>query len=532
MEQPFPTIPGYRVVALAGQGGMGAVYKAEQAMPRRTVAIKVLTDVNISAEELAAFHREAEVIAHLEHPRIVPLYSFGQQQGTPYLVLRYLGGGSVADRLRAGPLDLTTAARWLSGVADALDFAHQKKILHRDIKPSNILLDGAGNAYLTDFGIAGTITTATASAPVGSAAYMSPEQARGEAVDGRADLYALAVTLFEMLTGRKPYLAETALGLVVRHINDPIPSARALNPAVPPAVDELIQWTMAKDPAARPQSAAEFARSLQQALAAPNAPLRAVGPAATVLAPAPAVSARRGTSPLVWIGGLAVIGICLLVGLLGGGSLLATVFFAPTPTARPTATELSTATVPVANVTATPPGQLLFDDFSVPAKGFARGDCKTDGVFYGDHLLCIVAVQDQWFWSKHVGEQKVAISVDALLPPGPAGSEIGVICRYQDQNNYTAFLVNGQGQYSVEQDYQGTLKPLKEWTTSPALKPGMTHHLQANCTDTLSFGSDGTTLLSDVADPHPVSGEVALMAAMRTSGSTTATFSKLLVMRP
>ena len=268
----LPAVPGYALLAVIGQGGMGTVYRAEQASPRRVVALKLLRGA-ASTTNLAAFRQEAKVIAGLEHPHIVPLYAFGEHAGTPYLVLRFLPGGSVADRIRQGPLDLSLAARWLLSVADALDFAHQRGIIHRDVKPSNILLDESNNAYLSDFGIAGTLVEAQAGAPTGSAAYMSPEQGQGRPVDGRSDLYALAVALFEMLTGQRPYTAETALGVVVRHVNDPIPSARALNAAIPPAVDELIQWGMAKEPGQRPPMGAEFARLLKQALAHPNDPL-------------------------------------------------------------------------------------------------------------------------------------------------------------------------------------------------------------------------------------------------------------------
>src|SRR5512137_2114213 len=158
MDSTLPQIAGYTLLGRAGQGGMGTVYKAEQISPRRSVAIKMLSGANITAAQMTAFRREAEVVAHLEHPGIVPLYDYGETAGTPYLVLRYLAGGSVADRLRSGPLDVATTARWIGGIADALDFAHQKGILHRDIKPSNILLDNAGNAYLTDFGLASTLT--------------------------------------------------------------------------------------------------------------------------------------------------------------------------------------------------------------------------------------------------------------------------------------------------------------------------------------------------------------------------------------
>src|SRR5260221_11721090 len=168
-----------------------------------------------------------------------------------------------------------------------------------------MLLDEAGNVYLTDFGIAAATEAADTGAVIGSAAYMSPEQGSGLPADQRSDIYSLAVSLFEMVIGQPPYIAETPLGVIVRHINDAVPSAHALNPAVPPAMDALIQRGMAKDPAARPQTSLEFARLLNQALAAPTATPEAPPP--TLLSPQPAApvaaaASPRPRSPLLWAG--------------------------------------------------------------------------------------------------------------------------------------------------------------------------------------------------------------------------------------
>jgi hypothetical protein len=546
MEPEFPQIPGYTLVARAGQGGMGTVYRADQISPRRSVAIKVLSGANIGVAQMAAFRQEAEVVAHLEHPRIVPLYDFGEYAGTPYLVLRYLGGGSVADRLRSGPLDLATGARWLGSIADALDFAHQNKILHRDIKPSNILLDSAGNAYLTDFGLAGTLTAVAQTSLTGSAAYMSPEQARGEAVDGRADIYALAITFFEMLTGQKPYTAETALGLVVRHINDPIPSARALQPAIPPAVDDLIQWGMAKSPADRPQSAAEFGRGLRQALAYPQARLRpgtAEASATVISSPTVIVSpARKALSPLIWIGGLVLVGVCLLGGLLVGGGIFATAWFSPTATALVVATATELPARPTAIVgplaSPTPEGWLLADDFTDPHSGFAVKSDPDGGVAYDKGQLRITVNRSgvDWFSpSQRVRAANVDIQVDVQQLSGPAQSQWALICRWQDASNYTALGLNGDGQYRIWQ-VRGGGKPqiLQDWTAAPPLagNAGAAHHVQATCSDsTLSLAVDGK-LIGSAQDPKPIAGDVALMAGLRDTGSTEIVFSHLLVTTP
>jgi hypothetical protein len=550
MEAASPQIPGYTLVARAGQGGMGTVFKAEQISPHRSVAIKVLSGARVDAAQMAAFRREAEVVAHLEHPRIVPLYDFGEHAGTPYLVLRYLGGGSVADRLRSGPLDLATAARWMGSIAEALDFAHQNKILHRDIKPSNILLDDAGNAYLTDFGLAGTLSTVAQSSLTGSAAYMSPEQAQGRVVDGRADIYALAVTFFEMLTGQKPYTAETALGVVVRHINDPIPSARALQPTIPSAVDELIQWGMAKAPDDRPQSAAEFGRWLRQALAYPQAPLRpvaatgqltVVGGAPTVIVPEATTPARKALSPAIWIGGIVLVGLCLLGALVAGGGLFAAAWLSPTATPTPlaTATPLPRPTSEVAPLaSATPEGWLLADNFTDPHSGFAVLSDPDGGVAYDQGQLRITVNRSgvDWFSpSQRVRAANVDIQVEVQQLSGPAQSQWAVVCRWQDASNYTALGLNGSGQYRIWQTHGGGQpKILQDWKSAPSLagKAGAAHHVQVTCADsTLSLTVDGTRLGS-VEDPHPLAGDVALMAGLRKPGTLEVVFSQLLVTTP
>lgn len=547
-SQPFttsrqpPPIPGYTILNVAGQGGMGTVYKAEQASPRRVVALKLLRAA-ASARDLASFRREAQVIAGLEHPHIVPLYSFGEltdEQGreAPYLALRFLNGGSVAIRIRKGPVDVNTAARWITAVADALDFAHQRGIVHRDIKPSNMMLDESGNAYLTDFGIAGALESAASGAPTGSAAYMPPEQGRGESVDGRGDIYALSVSLFEMLTGQKPYTAETALGVVVRHLNDPIPSARALNPNIPPAVDELIQWGMAKSPVDRPQTAAEFARLLQRAISRPNDPLRTARSAAS---PATVVSAPAQQKPNMglWIGaGIALLLICGIgaAATLGGGAAAIALFSSPTPV--PTATKLPT---PVSTATEQPPstpaGQLLADDFSQPGSGFAVASDADGSVAYVDGALKMDLLTRgiEWFSpSGRVETANVVIEADVQQVSGPALSEMAVVCRWKDNANYIAFALSADGSFSIWKKQDGTTTRFVDWTPSPALAPGdgVTHSVRAICSGpVLRLEADGS-ILGEVKDPRPITGDIALMVGLREEGQLTVVFDNVRVKKP
>jgi serine/threonine-protein kinase len=526
-----PNIPGFTIQGPAGQGGMGTVYVAEQRSPRRTVALKVLTRA-ADAGTLAQFRREAAVIAALEHPWIVPLYAYGEQSGQPYLVMRHLRGGSVADRIRSGPVEIGQAAQWVGAIAGALEFAHQRGLVHRDVKPSNILLDELGTAYLSDFGIAGTLADARAGLPTGSAAYMSPEQGRGEPVDARADIYALAVTLFELLTGEHPYTAETALGVIVRHIHDPIPSARARNPAIPAAVNELIGWTMEKDPAQRPQTAAQFGRLLDQAIADPSSQLRpapAAG-AAPTRPPMPAVPPRPARRVRVWMWGLA--GLALVGGLAVGGAAVVGALLPSAPTPRPTATLPATLADEAAPVE--PTNLLLVDDFSDPGGGFAVFSDADGGVEYSGGALQfrVLTAGVRWYsFSGRVEAADVEIGVTGQLLAGPPLSEIAVLCRWRGLNDFTALGVRADDSAAAWQVRGGETSMLGQWTAAPGLdfRLGEPYELTARCEGTsLNLEVNGF-LVVQALDPQPVPGDVGLMAGLGEPGELLAAFDDLAV---
>lgn len=268
----FPTISGYRILEIAGRGGMSTVYRAIQLETGREVALKLI--LSSKQNWLTQFGREAEIIASLEHPHILPVYDFGTSSDQPYLVMRLLEGGSLADWVKSNRKpDQDKVIEAVTNMAEALDFSHARGILHRDVKPSNMLLDQNGFVYLSDFGLA-VFPSDGEQRGLGSAAYISPEQARGEDIDGRADIYSLAVTLFELITGEKPYTGETPVAVMVKQINEPIPNARDVNPEVSKSVAELVQWGMSKKPENRPQSAGQFKELLQYAKRNPNAPVR------------------------------------------------------------------------------------------------------------------------------------------------------------------------------------------------------------------------------------------------------------------
>jgi serine/threonine-protein kinase len=254
--------------ALLGQGGFAAVFRAHDPFLERDVAIKVLDPalaVDATLEE--QFLHEARTIAAAEHPHIVPLYSAESTGGLLYLVMRLLPGRSLEDRIAEGKLPVADAARVALECARALAAAHAVGVVHRDIKPANILLDANGNATVTDFGIA-LVTARPARELLGSTAgtphYMSPEQSLGEPVDGRSDVYALGIVLYEMLTGTYPFAGRNATEVIAKHISAPIPRVSEREPETPAALVQLAERMLAKDPAGRP-TAAELVKELSAA---------------------------------------------------------------------------------------------------------------------------------------------------------------------------------------------------------------------------------------------------------------------------
>jgi serine/threonine-protein kinase len=262
----------YEIIDELGRGGMATVYRARQPSINRMVAIKVLPRHFLHDPSfIERFKREVDVISRLEHPHILPIYDFGETDGVPFIAMRFLGGGSLADYLRRARPTLADLERPLTQISEALDYAHKEGIVHRDLKPGNILLDDNNNAYLTDFGVARIMdSNLTGSAIIGTPAYMSPEQANGLALDGRSDIYALGVVLFEAIAGREPYEAPTPMALLYKHISEPMPSVRSIRPDVPVAIDAVVAKATAKEPDQRYASAIEMAEAYEVALGEAN----------------------------------------------------------------------------------------------------------------------------------------------------------------------------------------------------------------------------------------------------------------------
>jgi serine/threonine-protein kinase len=259
----------YEIEGELGAGGMATIYLALDPFMKRKVAIKVLPrQFTHDPQFRIRFQREAEVIAALEHPHIVAIYDIGEDDDQPYIVMRFMTGGTLLQRVRAKPLAVAELAPTVNRIAEALDEAHAQNVVHRDLKPSNILFDGKGHAYLSDFGIAKVseaAATFTGTGVIGTPEYMSPEQARGiKDLDGRSDVYSLGVVIFHALTGQLPYKADTPMGAAVAHITEPVPNILTVRPDLPPACDRIIRCAMAKNPDDRYPTAGELAYDLAQ----------------------------------------------------------------------------------------------------------------------------------------------------------------------------------------------------------------------------------------------------------------------------
>jgi len=257
----------YDVEKELAQGGMGLIFLARDPYIQRQVVVKVLMyDRMVDDVYREFFQQEAELIAALEHPCIVPIYDFGFHGEQPYIVMRYMSGGSLDDRVDKDGLKQTEIAHIISRVADALDAAHLRKIVHRDVKLSNILFDSTGEAFLSDFGIAKSKTFSDDEGEwlVGTPAYMSPEQAKGTSVDGRSDVYALGVVLYRLLTGQLPFSSDSTTGLINAHVDQPIPDIRKVKSNIPVVWQDVIAKAMAKEPADRYDTAGDFARDVQE----------------------------------------------------------------------------------------------------------------------------------------------------------------------------------------------------------------------------------------------------------------------------
>ena len=271
----MPIVPGtklgsYLVQDYIGEGTMGVVYRCYHPQLERTGAVKVLQGLSPDGDSVARFRREAQSIAHMRHPNIVNVFDFGEYEGTPYMIVEFVEGGSLAGVVKSGPLEKNVMVGYLRGIAGALDYAHSRGIVHRDVKPANVLLGADGAPILADFGLAKLMESSSIKSvtgvTTGTPAYMAPEQVTGSHIGPPADRYSLAVMAYEMLTGFLPFDEGGVLQVLYAQVHrtpDP-PSRRTAR--LGPIVDAVVMRAMSKDPAARWESCAAFVNALEDAL--------------------------------------------------------------------------------------------------------------------------------------------------------------------------------------------------------------------------------------------------------------------------
>jgi eukaryotic-like serine/threonine-protein kinase len=316
----------YRLDSKLGSGGMSTVYLAQDEVLDRPVAVKLLhREISEEADQLERFRREARAAARLSHPNLVGVIDAGEDEGRPYIVFEYVPGDTLKQRIQGtGPLPVDEAVAYAIEIGRGLIAAHGRKLVHRDVKPQNVLIDPDGRAKVTDFGIARSLEShgLTATGRVlGTTDYVSPEQAMGEDVDERSDVYSLGIVLYEMLVGDVPFQAETQVGVAMKHVNEPLPDVLIERPDVSAAVASVVDRSTTKDPRDRYNSVGEMVRDLEATLEVEAARAGGTtGEATTVLDSVPRSKRRLG-------GGRRISGAGIAMGLVGLGLIAAALIF-------------------------------------------------------------------------------------------------------------------------------------------------------------------------------------------------------------
>jgi hypothetical protein len=436
---------------------MGLVYRAYHPQLERTGAVKVMQAIAPDADTVARFRHEAQAIAKLRHPNIVDVYDFGDYQGTPFMIVEYVSGGSLASKMSDGPLDRTTALRYLRGIAAGLDYAHDHGIVHRDVKPANVLLTAEDTPVLADFGLAkllqGSSLKSMTGVTTGTPAYMAPEQVTGHQVGPAADRYSLATIAYEMLTGLIPFDGEALMELLYAQVHrEPMaPSVRA--PALGKAVDAVVMRGLAKDPAARWNTCTEFVDALASALSGVSArvvertvafspqlastlPI-AAGAAVAERVAAPAISAGTVAMPFPsvapaaaapkrhprrrWlIGAAALLALLLVLGVCAIAAAATTLAVNPSTAARGDFVRITASHVPANQAGQI---QLLSVVHTYPFRANANGDVTLDIAVPRDINLGNHVVQICWNGSCHKQTTLKVVAGVAEVLPTPSGNQ-------------------------------------------------------------------------------------------------------------
>lgn len=404
----------YIIIEKAGEGGMAIVYKAYDKKLENHVALKIIRTDRLTPEmakkSLIRFEREAKSLAQLGHPNIIKVLDYGETQSNPYIVMEYLPGGTLKERLPGRAISWQDAIHFLLPVAQALDFAHQRGIIHRDVKPSNILFNQAKQPVLSDFGIAKllgdevTRDLTSTGVMIGTPEYMSPEQAMGAPFDHRVDIYALGIIFYEMVTGRKPFKADTPIAVLVKQASEPLPRPGQFNKQLPQAVENVLLKALLKDPRKRYQNMGEL-------IFAFNGLLASGGKVASTLGGTPS-NARSSSSK--WLTGLLIGGAALVILCLAGIAVkgMSNIFpmaqtdsiFTPAITSAPeTLTpfsnlpEIVTSTLPLSTDTQPPTSTTIPTSTTtqIPAVILNTSSCSLEACETSSEDICVFGISPQ-----------------------------------------------------------------------------------------------------------------------------------------
>jgi serine/threonine protein kinase len=548
--QPGQMLGAYRIINRIGQGGMASVYKAYQPSMDRHVAIKVLPgQLAESPEFVTRFQQEARIIARLEHPHILPVFDYGEDNGVTYFVMRYFEAGTLKTKMEAGPLPIQEIDRIFTQLADALGYAHARGIVHRDLKPANALVDADGNLFLTDFGIAKLLESASprltqTDAIMGTPAYISPEQAQARTVDQRSDIYSLGIILYEMVTGRVPYVADTPLAVILQHVSDPLPLPSIVKSNISPAIEQVLLKALAKNPDDRFATTAEFVAAWKRALREMDTLARESEKAvssATRLSTSPSFqtqskpvsttqtfSKSAGPATGLVIGCVAIL--CLAIS--AGGIFAYASGWLSQPTLAPaTQIPVATQTQAPAPPTSTPPeiatevpvstgDAILEDDFSDDSVWGILSDAESSIQYADEALQMIINSENYFVWTTPDSEEyeDIHMEVTVINNDTDSNTAFGFLCNQQsDDDSFYYLVVTPNGQYVIAKAATGEtdifLTNNDEWGYSDLVaEDASSYRVGADCgTDgTLTLYVDGQEIDS-VTDPSYSSGGIGLM---------------------
>lgn len=550
------TIARYEIQSEIGRGGMAAVYLAYDPNFRRNVAIKLISgNLQENPTIRERFEREAHLIAKIEHPAIVPVYDYGEQDNQLYLVMRYMPGDALTRKIKEGKLNFGYATQIISQIAPALDAVHSHGIVHRDLKPGNILFDSFGNPAISDFGIAylttGT-TDLTGNAIIGTPSYMSPEQVRGDSdLDGRSDVYALGVILFEMLTGRGPFQAKTPLSVAMKHLTDPLPSIRSFRPDLPVELELILTKAMAKDRNLRYVSASELARELRAiaatfdessapvpdpmlfssreeistevdmenaSIASPSSgafqPVpesKAIASSSTNKSPKPIPNSKRSPQRKLQIASITGLGLFLLL-ICGTLCLFGVWAGLNGPWLSPSQTQSVQPTLTVTEETI-----LFADDFSNPESGWPSGQNARGEYGYqlDSYRILVYEMEDAVLWVETKRQDaNVNIYVNANPVTEGMNGYYGLRCRIQDDQNFYYFVIRNNGDYTIGKYKNAEFLPFFDWKQSAAIKQGnQINRLRVECAGNTLRLYVNNIKLDEVNDADFSSGANGVVAA-------------------